>query len=417
MDIRELKKELRKEMSFSLPKGQKLNKEIIAQRIDSILRYWKESRSIHISEKDKEAVISQLCDDFLGFGPLQKLMDDEEITEIMVNGPKKIYIEKSGRKVLSDVQFDDGAHLRYIVERMIMPSGRRIDESYPYVDFSLADGSRVNVIISPVAVGGPYITIRKFLRSISTVDDLVKLGTIDQRMADFLVAGIKAKINMLFSGATGSGKTTTLEVLSSYIDKQERIITIEDTLELKLMQDHVARLLTRPVNIEGKGGISIRDLFVNTLRMRPSRIILGEIRGKEAMDYLQALNSGHGGSLAVIHASSPRDAMTRLETMALYAGLNLPAWVVRKQISSGIDIVIQHNQLPDGSRKITHITEVGSLSKDNEIQLHDIFTYEVEGIKDNKVQGKFTAKGVIPSFYENMIKRGASLDKNIFNKG
>lgn len=415
MDTKEIKKELRKQLGISLGKDQKLTEDFIKERLATIFSHWKQHNIRSVDAQVRERVTKDLIDDFLGWGPLQKLMVDPDITEVMVNNPDTVYIEKGGKKILSDVKFDDESHVRHIVEKMIIPTGRRVDESFPYVDFSLKDGSRVNAIIPPLSVGGVTVTIRKFLRTISKADDLVNLGTIDERMAQFLTNCIKAKVNILFSGATGSGKTTTLEVLSSYIDPAERVITIEDTLELKLDQDHVVRLLTRPPNIEGKGEITIRDLFVNTLRMRPTRIILGEIRGSEAMDYLQALNSGHRGCLAVIHASSPTDAMTRLETMALYASLNIPVYAIREQAASGIDLIVQHEQLQDGSRKITYITEVESM-KDDEVILKDIFKYEIEGVDDGgKVKGKFVAKNK-PSFFNMFRDKGIKVDENIFKE-
>ena len=414
MDIKAIKKDLRKELSFLGGADAKLEDGIIRDRITKIFDFWEKEKARTIDNESKEKVIKELCDEFLGWGPLQKLMDDPNITEIMINGPFKIYIEKNGRKVATDVKFDDEIHLRHAIEKMLIPAGRRVDESYPYVDFSLTVGSRVNVIIPPLSVGGATVTIRKFLRSISLVNDLVDLGTIDERMAKFLVACIKAKVNILFSGATGSGKTTTLEVLSTYINPMERIIVIEDTLELTLRQEHVVRLLTRPPNIEGKGTIEIRDLFINTLRMRPTRIILGEIRGAEAMDYLQALNSGHRGCLAVIHASSPFDALTRLETTALYAGLYMPVWAIRKQIASGVDLIIQHDQLTDGTRKITYMTEVIDRLNGEEIILNDIFRYEIDKVElDGKVMGSFKAKNV-PVFFPLFKKKGVELSENIF---
>ncbi|MCM8819705.1 MAG: CpaF family protein [Candidatus Omnitrophica bacterium] len=416
MDIKEIKKELRKELSFTLGDGQKLTENIIKERITNIFNYWGAQKNRHIDNSIKEAVIRELCDEFLSWGPIKKLMEDPYITEIMINGPSKVYVEKDGKKIPTDVTFDDETHLRHIIEKMILPTGRRVDESYPFVDFSLKDGSRVNVIIPPLSVGGTTVTIRKFLRTINQIEDLVKLGTIDMRMAKFLVACIKAKINILFSGATGSGKTTTLEVLSQYISPSERVIVIEDTLELTLRQDHVVRLLTRPPNIEGKGEITIRDLFINTLRMRPTRIILGEIRGAEAMDYLQALTSGHKGCLAVIHASTPTDALARLETMALYADLYMPVWAIRKQIALGLDLIVQHEQLIDGSRKITYITEVEDVLSGEDIVLKDIFRYEIEGVdQDGKVKGTFRAKN-IPTFYHLFKKKGVELDESIFKE-
>jgi len=412
-NIIEIKKQLRKELSFILSEKEKLSEETIRQRILNVFNYWQTEKKYYIDDKIKESIIREFCDEFLSYGPIKKLMEDLEITEIMIDGPYKVYIEKEGKKVMTDIKFDDEAQLRHMIEKMMLPTGRRVDESFPYVDFSLQDGTRVNVIIPPLVVNGTTVTIRKFLRSIGRIEDLVRLNTIDDRMAKFLVACIKAKINILFSGATGSGKTTTLEVLSSYINPEERIIVIEDTLELSLRQDHVVRLLTRPPNIDGKGEITIRDLFINTLRMRPTRIILGEIRGAEAMDYLQALNSGHRGCLAVIHSSSPADAISRLETMALYAGLYIPVWAIRKQIASGVNLIVQHEQLSDGSRKITYITEVEGIQND-EVKLRDIFTYEIEEVtKDGKVKGNFKAKN-IPTFFDLFKKRGVDLSEDIF---
>jgi len=415
MDVKKIKKEIRREMSMWVGQEEKNTREFLTQKAKQIFENMETERKIMIEPSVKDKIISSLCDDFLGLGPLQKLMDDKGVTEIMINGPAKVYIEKDGKKSLCSVKFDDETHLRYIIEKMIAPSGRRVDESSPYVDFSLADGSRVNVILPPLVIKGATVTIRKFLDYIQSTDDLVKMGTIDSRMAEFLQACIRAKVNILFSGATGSGKTTTLEVLSSYIDPIERIITIEDALELSLRQDHVVSLLTRPPNIEGKGEIAPRELFRNTLRMRPTRIILGEIRGEEALDYLQALNSGHRGSLAVIHASTPTDAVSRLETMALYAGINLPVWAIRAQISSGLDLIIQHVQLSDGSRKITHITEVGKI-EDNQIELRNIFHYEIEEVSaDASVKGKFKAKNV-PEFMPIFKKKGVAISESIFKE-
>lgn len=415
MDIKKIKKEIRREMSMWIGQEEKSSRDFLTQKARQIFDNMETERKISIESSVKEKIISSLCDDFLGLGPIQKLMDDKGVTEIMINGPQKVYIEKDGKKGISDVKFDDETHLRYIIEKMIAPAGRRVDESSPYVDFSLENGSRVNVILPPLSIKGATVTIRKFLDYIQSAEDLVKMGTIDNRMAEFLKACVKAKVNILFSGATGSGKTTTLEVLSSYIDPDERIITIEDALELNLHQEHVVNLLTRPPNIEGKGEISPRDLFRNTLRMRPTRIILGEIRGEEALDYLQALNSGHRGSLAVIHASTPADAISRLETMVLYAGINLPAWAIEVQISSGLDLIVQHVQLSDGSRKITHITEVGKI-KENQIELRNIFHYEIEEVSaDSTVKGKFKANN-IPEFMPIFKKKGIKISESIFKE-
>lgn len=413
MEIANLKKMIRREISILAGQEGKTTREFFIERANQIFENIdpEDKEGIDLAAKDK--MISSLCDDFLGLGPLQRLMDDKSVTEIMINGPDKIYIEKGGKKGSCNIKFDDETHLRYIIEKMIAPAGRRVDESSPYVDFSLKDGSRVNVILPPLAIKGATVTIRKFLDFIQSTDDLIKMGTIDNRMAEFLKACVKAKVNILFSGATGSGKTTTLEVLSSYIKADERIITIEDALELNLRQDHVVSLLTRSSNIEGKGEVSPRELFRNTLRMRPTRIILGEVRGEEALDYLQALNSGHRGSLAVVHASTPTDAISRLETMALYAGINFPAWAIRNQISSGLDLIVQHAQLSDGSRKITHITEVGKM-KDNQIELRNIFYYDIEEVStDASVKGKFKFDK-LPEFMPIFKKEGIQINENIF---
>ena len=353
----------------------------------------------------KEEVVRALVDDLLGLGPLEPLLRDVSITEIMINGPLQIYIEKAGKKTLSKRQFDDESHLRSVIDKMLATAGKRLDESSPYVDFSLSDGSRVNAIIPPVAADGCAITIRKFLNTLVSREDLERLGTISQPMSRFLEAALKAKLNILFAGATGAGKTATLNILSRDVAPDERIITIEDALELKLNQAHVIRLLTRGVNIEGKGAISIRQLFSNALRMRPSRIILGEIRGEEAMDFLQAINSGHDGTLAVLHASTPVDAIGRLETLAMYAGLGLPSAEIRRQIASGLNLILQHEMLGDGSRKITYVTELVGM-RDGNVLLNDIFRYQVDGqTESGKVVGNFRQVN-IPRNVERFRKRG-----------
>jgi pilus assembly protein CpaF len=358
----------------------------------------------------KETLLNAIGDDLLGFGPLEQLLRDNSITEIMINGPYRIYIERAGKKNLSGIQFEDEGHLRSILDKMLMLAGRRLDESSPYVDFSLKDGSRINAIISPLAADGSAITIRKFLDTLRSREDLVRLKTINEPMSRFLQAAIKAKLNIMFAGATGAGKTATLNVLSNEITPDERIVTIEDALELKLNQEHVVRLLTRGNNIEGKGAISVRQLFGNTLRMRPSRIILGEIRGEEAMDFLQAINSGHDGTLAVLHASTPADVVGRLETMAMYAGLNLPSSEIRRQIASGLNLIIQHEQLADGSRKITCITEVSGI-KDGNIVLNDIFRFEItDHMETGEVIGEFKLVNQ-PANIARFKKRGIQLDK------
>lgn len=369
-----------------------------------------------LKEQERDNIINELVDEFSGFGPIEKLMMDPDVTEIMINGTHNVYVEKHGKKLLTDMKFDSDQQLMYVIQKILSPTRRRVDESVPYTDVCLPDGSRVNIIIPPLALDGPTITIRKFLRKIVKAEDLIELGTMDKKMADFLIACIKAKINMIFAGATGSGKTTTVGVLSSYIGNDERTITIEDTAELHLAQDHVVRLETKPPNIEGKGEISIRDLFRNTLRMRPQRIILGEIRSAEALDMLQAMCSGHNGALSVIHANTPQEVLHRLETMILMSGIPISLEAIHRQIASSLHLIIQQDQLADGSRKITRITQVNGL-KNGWVNLEDLFVYEITNvIEGGKVYGRFKATGVQPDFYPLFAKRGVVLPKEIFNK-
>jgi pilus assembly protein CpaF len=366
--------------------------------------------------RDKEAIVNELVDELAGLGPIEKLMMDQEVTEIMINGRHNVYIEKNGKKMMTGIKFDSNQQIMYVIQKILAPTRKRVDEAQPYTDVCLPDGSRVNIIIPPLAIDGPTITIRKFLKLIQKVEDLIRLDTLDKRMADFLVTCIKSKVNMIFSGATGSGKTTTVSVLSSYIDNDERTIVIEDTAELYMAQDHVVRLETKPPNIEGKGEITIRDLFNNSLRMRPQRIILGEIRSVEALDMLQAMCSGHSGALSVIHANSPQEVIYRLETMILMSGIPISLEAIHRQISASLHLIIQQDQLADGSRKITRITQVNGL-KDGLVSLEDIFYYEINDVVEHgKVNGRFRATGTHPAFYPLFAKRGVILPKEIFNK-
>jgi len=387
-------------------------KEVIIRVVDDIIH--REHTSL--SEQDKGRIISDMVDEIAGLGPIENLIKDPYVTEIMINGPKRVYAESHGKTQVTNITFDDEQQLMYLVYKILAPTRRRVDESYPYTEVSLKDGSRVNIIIPPLALNGPILTIRKFLKEIRTMDDLVRRGTLDERMSNFLVAAIKAKVNIIFSGATGAGKTTTLNVLSSYISNEERIITIEDTAELNLGQDHVVRLETRQPNIEGKGEVSIRNLFKNSLRMRPDRIIVGEIRGAEALDMLQAICSGHTGSLAILHANSPQDVISRLETMILTSGTPISLEIIHRQIAHTLNLIVQQEQLLDGSRKITHITQVSGL-KDDQIILDDIFAYELDVIdSEGTVKGRWKATGITPIFYESFKKAGIDLPKEMFNK-
>ncbi len=392
------------------------NKAEVAALIRNILEGILSKPRGVLKELERDKIINELVDEFSGFGPIEKLMMDPDVTEIMINGTQSVYIEKGGKKQLTDMKFESDQQLMYVIQKILAPTRRRVDETRPYTDVCLPDGSRVNIIIPPLALDGPTITIRKFLRKLVKAEDLIELDTLDRKMADFLIACIKAKINMIFAGATGSGKTTTVGVLSGYIPNDERTITIEDTAELHLSQDHVVWLATKPASIEGKAEISIRDLFRNTLRMRPQRIILGEIRSAEALDMLQAMCSGHNGALSVIHANTPQEVLYRLETLILTSGIPITLGAIHRQIASSLQLIIQQDQLSDGSRKITKITQVNGLI-DGLVNLEDLFTYEITNVVEGgKVYGRFAATGILPAFYYLFPKRGVNLPKEIFNK-
>ena len=414
-----MSKELKEKVRYRLKEhshiftNEKINEQELRFTVARIVEEIRIRERLQLDENGSKKIIDELIDEFMGFGPLKALLEDKAVTEIMVNGPKKVYVEKEGKMFLSDITFENNQHLLYIIQKILMPTRRHVDELSPFTDVSLPDGSRVNIIIPPVSLSGPVITIRKFIKDFSSIEDLVTLDTLSRDMADFLIAAIRAKLNIIFSGATGSGKTTTLNILSTYISTRERIVTIEDTAELRLNQEHVVSLEARPGNIEGKGDITIRDLFRNTLRMRPGRIILGEVRSGEALDMLQAMCSGHEGSLAVLHASSPLDVVSRIETMILTSGINIPVWAIKKQIASSLNLIIQQEQLADGSRKITHITEARGLDKD-ELVLQDLFSYEIEGVEDSKVKGTWKKHGVVPLFFSRFKKKGVELSEEIF---
>ena len=368
-----------------------------------------------LSRAERMVLVDDICDELLGLGPLEPLLKDASITEIMVNGPQDVFVERDGKLLLSDTHFYDETHLMNIIERILAPLGRRVDESSPLVDARLADGSRVNIIIPPLSLVGPVMTIRKFSQRALSVESLMGFGTMNEAMAVFLEGCVRARLNILVSGGTGSGKTTTLNVLSSFIPATERIVTIEDAAELHLQQRHVVTLESRPANIEGTGAVTIRDLVRNALRMRPDRIIVGEVRSGEALDMLQAMNTGHDGSLTTAHANSPRDVLSRLETMTLMAGMELPVRAVRTQISSAINLIIHQSRIQDGSRKITHITEVQGMEGDT-IILQDLFRYVQDYIDENgKSIGHFESTGLQPSFMEKFRINGVTLPRDIFS--
>lgn len=375
---------------------EKLENNELEIKVTDILKEIIKEEEIIIKHREVQRLLKEILDEIIGLGPITKFVEDPSITEIMVNGAKQIYVEREGRLEETNEIFRDDAQVMYVIEKIVTPIGRRIDESSPMVDARLPNGSRVNAIIPPLALDGPVLTIRKFSDDPYTIDDLISFGTLTAEMANFIRACVKAKMNILVSGGTGSGKTTTLNVLSSFIPSDERIVTIEDAAELQLHQSHVVRLETRPSNIEGKGRISIRDLVRNSLRMRPDRIIVGEVRAEEAIDMLQAMNTGHDGSLTTGHANSPRDMLARLETMFMMGGFEMPLKAIREQVSSAIDLIIHQHRFKDGTRKITNIVEVQGMEGDI-ITLQDIFKFNING-KDqrNRITGEFVFSGLKP---------------------
>jgi len=385
-------------------------KDFALQRLGEIYQ----RANLKLPDDIRKHVFKEVGDELFGFGPIQILLDDDDVSEVMVNGPKNVYVEKNGKLAKTSVKFEDNDHVRRIIERIIAPLGRRVDEDSPTVDARLPDGSRVNAIILPVAIDGPSITIRKFSKDKLTVADLVGYGSLTEKMAEFLRACVSARLNIVISGGTGSGKTTLLNIMSGFIPANERIVTIEDAAELQLQQDHIVRLETKTANAEGRGAVTIRDLVRNSLRMRPDRIVIGEVRGGEALDMLQAMNTGHDGSLTTVHSNSPRDSISRLETLVLMAGMDLPVTVVRQQIASAIDLVVQQTRLSDGSRKVVAVSEVAGMEGDT-IVLSDIFKFKQTGIgENNKILGKTEPTGLRPMFAPRLEAAGFKLGADVF---
>jgi pilus assembly protein CpaF len=372
--------------------------------------------NIVLSRPERARLFEQIAAEILGFGPLQPLLEDDTITEIMVNGPKSVYVERKGKLHRVPVTFENNDHVMRIIDRIVAPLGRRIDESSPYVDARLQDGSRVNAVIPPISLVGPTLTIRKFSKNPITVDQLIQFGSISPEAIQFLKACVEARLNVLISGGTGSGKTTFLNVLSGFIPNDERIITIENAAELQLRQEHVVTLESRPPNIEGRGEITIRDLVINSLRMRPERIIVGECRGGETLDMLQAMNTGHDGSMTTAHANSPRDAIARVETMCLMAGMDLPVRAIREQVASAMDLIAHQERMRDGTRKIVNITEVSGMEGDV-ITMTDIFVFEQTGIENGKIIGRLRPTGLRPKFMDKIEAAGINLPPSIFGIG
>ncbi len=388
----------------------------VRRTIQELFEQILNEENIVLSRPERARMFEQIAAEILGFGPLQPLLEDETVTEVMVNGAKNIYIERKGKIIRVPVAFESNEHVMRIVDRIVSPLGRRVDESSPYVDARLPDGSRVNVVIPPISLVGPVITIRKFARTPITIEQLVQFGTITPEAIDFLKACVESRINIVISGGTGSGKTTLLNILSQFIPSDERILTVENAAELQLRQEHVVTLESRPSNIEGKGEVTIRQLVINALRMRPDRIIVGEIRDEAALDMLQAMNTGHDGSMTTLHSNGPRDTLSRLETMTMMAGMELPVRAIREQVSSAIDLIIHQERMRDGTRKIVNITEVTGMEGDV-ITMTDIYTFEQVGYENGRVVGRLRPTGLRPKFIEKIETSGIHLPSTIFGVG
>jgi len=400
---------------LNLDKLTEANREDVRREVSQILEALVHGESTPMNLQERERLVQEVLDEVFGLGPLEPLLADPTVSDILVNTYKRVYVERKGKLEQTSVQFRDDIHLMGIIDRIVSAIGRRIDESSPMVDARLADGSRVNAIIPPLSVDGPVLSIRRFGHNRLTDEDLIHNNSLNMPMLELLRGCVKARLNILISGGTGAGKTTFLNVLSSYISDKERIVTVEDAAELQLNQEHVVRLETRPPNIEGRGAVHQRQLVINCLRMRPDRIIVGEVRGEEALDMLQAMNTGHDGSLTTIHANTPRDALSRLETMVAMANLNIPEAAIRRQIASALDLVVQVSRLSDGTRKVMSIAEIIGM-EGNVVTMQDIFVFQKRGINENgEVVGEFVATGVRPKFAERLLVTGIHLPGNMFN--
>ena len=419
----ETRKDLRRKLHFKVVEGlgptlydQQMSDAELKLRVMEMLEWaLDQEQSIALTRTDRLGLLQEIADDVLGYGPIDPFLADPEVTEVMVNGPHSVWVETHGRLTRTDTRFVDATHLERIIEKIVGQVGRRIDESNPMVDARLPDGSRVNAVIHPLAIGGPFLTIRKFAVDPFTIDDLIGNDTLNDQVAGLLRRCVRGRLNIIVSGATGSGKTTFLNVLSNFIPDDERIITVEDAAELQLSQVHVLTMESRPSNIEGKGEVKIRDLVKNTLRMRPDRIIVGEVRGGESLDMLQAMNTGHDGSLTTVHSNSPRDTLARIETMVLMAGMDLPIRAIREQVASAIDLVVHVHRLRDGTRRVTHVTEVVGMEGDI-ITLQDIMLFDYGmGVDENgKYLGRLKATGIRPAFSEHLDNFGIKLPPELF---
>jgi len=419
----EVKSDLRRKLHYKVVEGlgptlynSQMSDAELKLRVMEMLEWaLEQEQSVPLARADRLALLQEIADDVLGCGPIDPYLSDPEVTEVMVNGPHAVWVERAGRITKTETRFVDANHLERIIEKIVGQVGRRIDEATPMVDARLPDGSRVNAIIHPLAIGGPYVTIRKFAVDPFTVDDLVASGSMNEQVAGLLKRCVEGRLNVIVSGATGSGKTTLLNVLSNFIPANERIITVEDAAEVQLNQTHVPTLESRPQNLEGKGEVTIRDLVRNTLRMRPDRIIVGEVRGGEALDMLQAMNTGHDGSLTTVHSNAPRDTLARIETMVLMAGMDLPIRAIREQVASALDLVVHIHRLRDGTRRVTHVTEVVGMEGDI-ITLQDLMLFDYGmGVDDNgHYKGRLKATGIRPSFSDHLENYGINLPPELF---
>ncbi len=390
--------------------------EEVRRTIEDLFDNTLSEENIILSRVERQRLFEQIVAEILGLGPLEPLLSDSSVSEIMVNGPRQIYVERKGRLERTNLAFENNDHVLRIIDRIVAPLGRRIDESSPYVDARLPDGSRVNAVIPPLSLVGPTLTIRKFSKVPLTIDDLIRFGTLTPESVEFLKACVRARFNVIVSGGTGSGKTTLLNILSSFIPDDERILTIENAAELQLRQEHVVTIETRPPNIEGKGEVTIRDMVINALRMRPDRIVVGECRGAETLDMLQAMNTGHDGSMTTLHSNSPRDTIARLETMVLMAGFDLPVRAIREQIASAVDMIVHQERLRDGSRRVVNVTEVQGMEGDV-ITLADLFIFERLGVEAGKVIGRLVPTGLRPKAMDKIEAAGIRLPPSIFGIG
>ena len=415
--FRDLKSRIHDRLLAELdPKMDVSKTEEVRRNIEEMFDALLVQENLILTRADRQRLLEQIVAEILGYGPIEPLLADDSITEVMVNGPNAVYIERAGRIEPTEIKFEDDDHVLRIIDRIVSPLGRRIDESQPYVDARLPDGSRVNAVIPPLSLIGPILTVRKFARIPITAKTLIEIGTISEEALEFIKACVEAKLNIVISGGTGSGKTTTLNVLSAFIPNDERIVTLENAAELQLQQEHVLTLETRPPNVEGKGEINMRQLVINSLRMRPDRIIVGECRGAEALDMLQAMNTGHDGSMTTAHSNSPRDTLARLETMVLMAGMDLPLRAIREQIASALNLIVHQERMRDGTRKITKITEVQGMEGDV-IVMQDVFLFEQQGLEGGKVIGRLRPTGIRPKFMEIIEAANIHLPPTIFGVG